>query len=177
MWEKCALVCLEFQPGWGRPGVACKCKFEKMAFATKPTGQTEIPLHIKRAKDVKEKIAQNEMIGCVQANSSISLMTDDEDDTTEHLKYASLLHPDEKSVRRPKTVAQKSKDLSDAIAQVGRDNLAGTNKLTAAIESVAGAMSMNRTTHDLSEILLIKSEISSIKGSLSEIMDFLRKEK
>ena len=92
---------------------------------------------------MKEKIAQKEVIGCVHANESISIMIDDEEETTtDHLKLSSLLHPDEKSVRRPKTNAQKAKDLSEAIAQVGKDNLAGTNKLTAAIESVTGAMSM-----------------------------------
>ena len=142
MWEKCALECLLDLPSWCRPGVSCKSKFEKMAFCAKPTGQTEIPLHIKRAKNIKDKISQKEVIGCVQANESISCMTDDDEETTtQHLKLASLLHPDEKSVRRPKTNAQKSKDLSEAIAQVGRDNLAGTKKLTEAIESVAGAMS------------------------------------
>ena len=96
MWEKCALECLLDLPGWCRPGVACKSKFEKMAFCAKPTGQTEIPLHIKRAKNIKDKISQKEVIGCVQANESISCMTDDDEETTtQHLKLASLLHPDE----------------------------------------------------------------------------------
>ena len=66
-----------------------------MAFATKPIGHTEIPLHIKRAKDAKEKFAQKEVIGYVHANESISLLTDDDEEmTTEYLQFASLLHPD-----------------------------------------------------------------------------------
>lgn len=121
-------------------------------------------MHIKRAKDIKEIIAQKEVIVCVHANESISCMTDDnEETTTQNLKFASLLHPDEKSVRRPKTNAQKLKDLSEAIAQVGSDNLAGTRKLTNAIESVAGAMCKLGTNEALSEIADIRSEISNIK--------------
>ena len=88
---------------------------------------------------------------------------------------ASLLHPDEKSVTRQKPNTQKSKDLSEAIAQVGRDNLAGTKKLTKAIESVAGAMS--KSGKITSEVTDIRSEISNIKSSLSEIMDFLKNNK
>ena len=43
---------------------------------------------------MKEKFSQKEVIGCAHANESISLMTDnDEETTTQHLKFASLLHP------------------------------------------------------------------------------------
>ena len=65
--------------------------------------------------------------------------------------------------------------MSEAIAQVGRDNRAGTKKLTEAIESVAGAMS--KSGKNTSEITDIRSEISNIKSSLSEIMDFLKNNK
>ena len=82
-----------------------------------------------------------------------------------------------KLVRRPKTSAQKVKDLSETIAQVRRDNLTGTNQLTAAIESITGAMSVSGINHDLSEIIHIISEISSIKSSLSKIMEFLKRQK
>ena len=160
MWEKVALECLVQIKGWCRPGVACKAKFEKMAFALKPTGQTEIPLYTKRAKDVKDKIAQNEVIGYVHANDEpvSSELTDDVSDM-DNLKCASLLDlTDEKSVRRPKTNAQKSKDLSEAIAQVGKDNLAGTNLLTAAIQDMAGALSGANQNDPDSEMTKLKIE-------------------
>ena len=129
-------------------------------------------------KRCERKIAQKEVIGCVHANESISFMTDDDEETTtQHLKFASLLHPDNKLVRRPKTSAQKVKDLSETIAQVRRDNLTGTNQLTAAIESITGAMPVSGINHDLSEIIDIKSEISNIISSLSYIMNFLKKHK
>ena len=35
---------------WCRVGTACKAKFENMALLTVPTGCTEMPLHIKRAR-------------------------------------------------------------------------------------------------------------------------------
>ena len=104
---------------------------------------------------------------------NVSSMTD-EDFETDHLRSASLLDEttDKKSVRCPKTIVQKLKELSDAIAQVGRDNLAGTNLLTSSIESVASEMS--GTNQNPSEMIKIKSEINTIKSSLSEIMEFLK---
>ena len=146
-----------------------------MAFATKPTGQTKIALYIQLAKDIKENIARNKVIGYVHANDDIvtSELTDDECDT-ENLRGTSLL-TDKKSIRRPKTQAQKSKDLSEAIAQVGKDNLAGTNLLTAAIQNMAGALSGVTQHEPESEMTKLKSEISDIKSTLSELMDFLKK--
>ena len=69
----------------------------------------------------------------------------------------------------------RTQDLSEAIAQVGKDNLAGTNLLTAAIQNMAGALSGVTQHEPESEMTKLKSEISDIKSTLSELMDFLKK--
>ena len=181
MWEKCAVECLSRSPGWKRAGVAMKAKFEKMCFALKPTGEAEIPLHIQRAKDIKDKISQNEVIGYVHENDHISCMTEEDAVSSEILRAAGMLDDDSESVRRPKTIGSNKKELSVAIAQVGKDNLEGTVKLTKAIELVASALASPPTDSTIArqnaEMSSIKNEISNIKCSLSEIMNFLKSTK
>ena len=147
----------------------------------KPTGEAEIPLHIQQAKDVKEKISHNEVIGYVHENDHVSCMTEEDCVLPEVLKAAGLLDDDCESVRRPKTNGSAKKELSAAIAQVGKDNLEGTVKLTKAIELVASALASTPANSTASqkdeEMSEIKSEISNIKSSLSEIMNFLKSTK
>ena len=49
---------------------ACKHKFERLWSKEKPTGTAKIPLHIKRAKDIKEKIMSVECMGHSAHNDS-----------------------------------------------------------------------------------------------------------
>jgi len=55
-----------------------------MGFSTVPTGHTEMPLHIKRAKQIKKRIAKIEVMGWVVMNDSSSaadvLLRDDNND-------------------------------------------------------------------------------------------------
>ncbi len=53
-----------------RDGDSCRQKFEKLANAPKPTGTSDIPLHVKRAKDIKEMISRDEVIGLSHSNDS-----------------------------------------------------------------------------------------------------------
>ena len=64
-WEMGATGCLEPDPTWARSGEQCKMKFEKLAFLKKPTGTSEIPVHVKRAKIIKDLISKKEVIGYV----------------------------------------------------------------------------------------------------------------
>ena len=123
-------------------------KFEKMAFAKKPTGSADIPLHICRVKDIKKKIAQKEVMGYVYENEDISAITNGitlpERDNM--LKAARLFQDKVGSVRTPVTIRQKSKDISEAIVQIGEDTLKGANDLTETINNLAEALKTTSST-------------------------------
>ena len=91
MWEQLAVRCLESDESWVRSGESCKHKFEKMAFAKQPTGQGDIPLHILRSKKIKDKIAQNEVLGCLYQNDEGFCDEDSEALSCEILSSTSLL--------------------------------------------------------------------------------------
>ena len=182
MWEKVAVRCHEIDKSWVRPGEAIKSKFEKMAFAKQPTGQSDIPLHILRAKQIKEKISHNEVLGCVYQNDD-GFNSDDEENTSSALSSASLLS-DKNGVRRPVTKSQKAKDISMAIEQIGKDNLAGAAQLTSALNNMVEALkSPPPPTLPVSddpsplakELDVMKDDIANIKGTMNAILDHLRK--
>ena len=187
MWEKVAVECREVDESWIRPGESCKHKFEKMAFAKQPTGQSDIPLHILRAKKIKESIAQNEVLGCVYQNDEgYEDGDDDEENTCSILSSASLLS-ESQGVRRPVTKAQKSREVSEAIGQIGKDNLAGAAQLTSALTKMAEALqtttpsgvapSVKESEFDASKIRefdAMKDDIANIKGTMTAILDHLK---
>ena len=173
MWERVAVSCMEVDESWGRVGESCKHKFEKMAFAKQPTGQADIPLHILRAKKVKDKIAHNEVMGCVYQNE-VGIHTDSDDLNSELLSSASLLS-ENNSVRRPETKAQKGKEVSEAIAQVGKDNLEGAMQLKSALDKMAEAMKApTPSAESKSELESMKEDIANIKGTMDEILRHLK---
>ena len=179
MWEQVAVRCHEVDESWVRPGESCKAKFEKMAFAKQPTGQSDIPLHILRSKKIKDKIAQNEVLGCVYQNEEAFLDdSDDEEITSSALSSASLLS-ESNNVRRPVTKLQKAKDLSKAIEQIGKNDLAGSAQLTSALNNIAEAL---KTTTPIAEDAskdkefdAMKDDIANIKGTMAAILDHLKK--
>ena len=187
MWEQVAVRCHDVDKSWVRPGESCKAKFEKMAFAKQPTGQADIPLHILRAKEIKEKISQNEVLGCVYQNEEAFLDDSDDDEiTSSSLSSASLL-TESNGVRRPVTKSQKAKDLSEAIAQIGKDNLAGAAQLTSALNNMAEALKTTNpsvvTSEDASkdsesklakEFDAMKDDITNIKGTMAAILELLK---
>ena len=108
-------------------------------------------------------------------------MTEENETSPELLKGASLLDDtgSESTVRRPVTISNAKKELSSAIAQLGQDNLRGTSQLTDAIKDMARALSTpsNQSPAQESEIADMKSDITGIKSSLSEIVNFLKSKK
>ena len=88
-WEKVALEhSYQFEDN-NRDAKSCKRKFERLAFQTKPTGTTEIPRLVKMAKDIKEKISANEVMGLSAHNESSS-----DDETPDALAAANLRRED-----------------------------------------------------------------------------------
>ena len=190
MWEKVAVECREVDISWIRPGDSCKHKFEKMAFAKQPTGQSDIPLHILRAKTIKESISQNEVIGCVYQNDEGYESGDDEEENTCSILTSASLLSDSQGVRRPVTKSQKSREVSEAIGQIGKDNLASAAQLTSALNKMTEGMqcttpsgvppSVKQSEFDASKIRefdAMKDDIANIKGTMAAILDHLKKQK
>ena len=92
-------------------------------------------------------------------------MTDDEA-SNEVLKGASLLG-EEGDVRRPKTITQKANELTKAVRDLGTQNLESTKNLTAAIQSVADAMSRTSAARQAEEIKTQAEEIKSLRGDIT----------
>ena len=160
-----------------------------MAFAKQPTGQSDIPLYILRSKKIKENIAQNEVLGCVYQNDEGFVDGSDEDITCSILSSALLLS-ENNGVRRPVTKKQKSREISEAIEQVGKDNLAGAAQLTSALNNMAEALKtptpsgvvadVNESEFDAKknrEFDAMKDDIVNIKGTMAAILDHLKKTK
>lgn len=60
MWDNVAALCSKMWDGddhWARgPGDSCKKKFEKLAFMKAPTGAAEVPVEMRKAKQLLLKI-------------------------------------------------------------------------------------------------------------------------
>ena len=68
--ERFSMRCHKKDKKWFRIGESCKNKFEKLAFLKKPTSTAEIPLNVLRAKEIKDNISSNEVIGYCEENES-----------------------------------------------------------------------------------------------------------
>ena len=95
-----------YNNGWdtNRDSQMCKRKFDKLWSIDKPTGSTEIPLLVKRAKDIKEKISVFDCIGHTQANDS-----DVESDAG---IVGTRLFENNGSIRKPITKKRKKVDVA-----------------------------------------------------------------
>ena len=109
---------------WFRIGESCKNKFEKLALLKKPTGTAEIPLNVLRAKEIKDKISSNEVIGyCEENESDFDGVCDAEDNLDSVTVCKSLaaanLSDTSGEVKRPETNKQKAGKLAEAIKDLG----------------------------------------------------------
>lgn len=144
-WDKVALLLYEAKKQGTtkqRDGVACKRRFYALANVEKPTGSSQVPRLVARAKDIKEKIDAHEVIGQVAKNnstsssSSISSGCDIQDDNAAPLKGTSLLGEDNK-IRRPATKKWKATVLQESTANAMQGLIESQNK---AAETMASAM-------------------------------------
>ena len=116
---------------------------------------------------------------------------DDEELTCELLSSASLLS-ENKGVRRPVTKNQRGKEVGDAIAQAGTENLEGAMQLASALNKMAEAMKAptpsgmilhSQESHEtqseldankIIEFDLMKEDIANIKDTMAEILSHLK---
>ena len=57
-WDKVAVDLYNAGYKEGRSGDICKKKIDKLWQTPKPTGTAEVPFHVQRAKNIKEKISR-----------------------------------------------------------------------------------------------------------------------
>ena len=84
-WDLVSLELLDY--GFNQhDGKSCKRKFERLWTKERPTGMSEIPLHISCAKDVKEKIMSAE---CMSHSSLNDTDNDEYEDENENVDDSS----------------------------------------------------------------------------------------
>ena len=176
-----------YQNGYknGRDGISCKLKFDRLWQSKKPTGTSEIPLHIARALDIKELISKEEAIG----NTGLNDLSDDED--IEIVKNGGTPPNAKSSTRlidqngfRPATRKSKVSNIAEAISLLG-------NSMELSSKNLASAMNKNSLTNDKIQELstkvmlleskmdsnnkVINSKISRIDDSMKTIADFIKR--
>ena len=185
MWDNASLHCNERDPDFLRNGESCKNQFHNMAFRKKPTGQAEIPIQIKRSKQIKQKIDADEVIGIVGGNEDDMdeyevLGDSDVSSTRRSLVAANLSQGDSDEVRRPLTKKQRGFYMVEAIdrlTDVNRDSATvieqpiigiGDNNLETSVEILQGKFeAVERDTADIKmEILKIFSLLDSLNNKL-----------
>lgn len=124
---------------FNRDGSAVKAKFETLAFKEKPTGSASIPRLIMRAKDIKDKIAQEEVIGSAGLNDTPQEKGSDDDTTDEDnegpsvaLRATRLCDENGQIRRPPKPITKKKKVEAEQQARETALNAIAANQLTAA---------------------------------------------
>ena len=103
----------------------------------------------------------------------------------EILSSASLLS-ENNGVRRPLTKPQKAKEVSEAIAQIGKDNLEGAQLLSSSLNNIAASFTNISTPSEVNpqqsqfddrkirEFDDMKEDIANIKGTMAEILSHLK---
>jgi hypothetical protein len=140
MWNNVAALCSKMWDGddcWARPGDACKKKFEKLAFMKAPTGTTEIPVEVRKAKQLLLKIEEKERIGVVELNESDDLCDGSDGKKREvALKGARLFDDESKVARRPMTRNATSRDIAGSLDRMSSTQLDATKMLCDALKEI-----------------------------------------
>jgi len=176
-----------YQNGYknGRDGTSCKLKFDRLWQSTKPTGTSEIPLHVARALDVKELISKEEAIG----NAGLNDLCDDEE--IDIVKNGGTPPNVESSTRlidqngfRPATRKSRASNIAEAISLLG-------NSLELSSKNLASAWNTDSLSNDNIQDLqtkvmlleskmdsnnkVINSKISRIDDNMKTIADFIKR--
>ena len=105
----------------------------------KPTGTADIPIHVMKAKDLKEKISAHEVIGFCEENEELDF---DSFDVEKSLSSANLSDT-AGEVKRPETKKQKSSQLADAIKTFGDGQKEAALGLQSTTQAMATSISGN----------------------------------
>mmetsp|Transcript_12680 Transcript_12680/g.23765 ORF Transcript_12680/g.23765 Transcript_12680/m.23765 type:complete len:377 (-) Transcript_12680:42-1172(-) len=165
MWNNVASLCSNTWNGensWARQGDACKKKFEKLAFMKAPTGTTEVPAEVKKAKQLLLKIEEKERIGLVELNDSdeLSDVTDGKKREVA-LKGARLLDDESKVARRPVTRNATSRDIAGSLDRMSSTQLDATKMLCDALRDIGSHRDENNDL-DSEKLKDLETKIESL---------------
>lgn len=140
IWDKVAVSCSKMWDGndsWARQGDACKKKFEKLAFMKAPTGTAEVPVEVRKAKQLLLALEEKERIGIVELNDSDDLSNvSDGKKRKVALKGARLFDNESKVARRPVTRNATSRDIAGSLDRMSSTQLDATKMLCEALRDI-----------------------------------------
>lgn len=150
-WENVAAD-MYVEKMYNRTGDGCKKKFDRLWSQPKPTGSAEVPRHVVRALDVKQKISVHECIGYVNQNCNVNLNDDNEDDEDDDFNSplkGTNLFMEEGGLRRPAPKKRKAAEMTAAVLQLGEGNKEAAKTLAVALETVASTLGTRSSNGDL----------------------------
>jgi hypothetical protein len=177
-WEHVAVGCIMTSKSWIRAGDSCKNKFEKLAFQKKPTGTAEIPLHVHRAKKIKELISEKEVIGHIGGNDSDSVRNSDEGTPSSLSLRSAKLSDEDGEVKRPPTKKNKTGQVADAIRDLGQNQVEAAERLENAINGMTEALSAQLGQSAIpnpeeTRLAKVEKDITKMQMSLDSILDIV----
>lgn len=163
-WEKVALQhSLECEDNL-RDADACKRKFERLAFQDKLTGSTQIPRQVQRAKNIKETISAEEVIGLCAHNKEFSSLDDSGSTEPADALSAAKLRGEDGEIRRPVTKrARVNASIGSAIEKLATEQASSTVVLAVALEGLAAKLVSPTDTN----------RIAQVESKLDKIMELL----
>ena len=173
-WDQVAVELYDAGYKDGRSGKVCKKKFDKLWQTPRPTGSPEVPFHVQRAKDIKEKISRVECMARASLNDPDSDDNDDEnyveDEKEKAMKGAQIL--DQDGNRRPLTRKMKQNKMVDSINELGKQTERNTNQLCDVLKNITSPASSDPSP----DVSKIRNEVGQIKSELSELKSKLDKQ-
>ena len=158
-----------------RDANACKLKFDKLHTTPKPTGTLDIPRFVVMAKDIKEAISAEEVIG-------ISVLNDDGKDSPIDVINGTHLFDEEQRMKRPATKRTRSNDIVKAVEDHSKCSIDAAKILGDDFKEALATETDDNFSQKIDDSLSklenkfdtkigqIKTQISSVKTKLDAIL-------
>ena len=162
---------------WFCTGEQCNAKFHKLAFLPKTMGSNEIPLHVSRAKFIKEMISEKEVIGFVGGNDTNSFSDNSISSPTQSDLATAKLSDENGEVRRPVTKKKKVGLVANAITNLGTKQVQSAAGIESAIGKMADAILKGGTqipgsgdSSSDTRLQNLEHQFSGVQTTLNEIL-------
>ncbi len=171
-WEKVALQ-LHQQGVPNRASLACVRRFNRLANVDKPTGSSEIPRLVLRAKEIKMQIDAAEVIGYVKFNDNEDSDDDEDDNELSTSSGTSLkgtnLADGNGNLRRPETKKRKVEHLNDTICGFLEQQTASANIVAKAVTDMADRLSESQGNELRAKVDNLESKLDILIDKISAI--------
>jgi len=137
----------------------CKKKFDRMWQTKKPTGATEMPHYVRRAKEVKDSISEVEVIGYASLNSDDSCDGDGLAGTNLVDKNGTMKQPTTQKRKKAKLIDM----MEDTKSSVSSSNQAVADSLLKLVGEIGKD---NNTEEKNSKINKIEKDIDDFKNEV-----------